>query len=146
MCDAACQLISVYNKGMSATHCLKSVILKRGGLKKVGLQRLSSLYNCMGYKATNTMFEKFGNDFDRDLKVWKEAVEKAELQSHRRAMHPGYYFTGDNVDIRCKPRQMTLKNQNKDNHMFHWVAFENRVNFLFTHLHLPPPLLTKMMV
>ncbi|KAJ7380652.1 hypothetical protein OS493_007017 [Desmophyllum pertusum] len=75
----------------------------RGGLKKVGLQRLSSLYNCMGYKATNTMFEKFGNDFDRDLKVWKEAVEKAELQSHRRAMHPGYYFTGDNVDIRCKP-------------------------------------------
>ena len=156
MCDAACQLISVFNEGMSATRRLKSVILKKGGLKKVGFQRLSPLYNCMGYKATNTMFEKFGKDFDHELKVWKATVEKdvekesnliekeketreeaneeenkqakAELQNHRQAMHPGYSFTGDNVDIRCKPRQMTVKNQNKDHHMFQWVAFENRVS------------------
>lgn len=133
MCDAACQLLSVYNEGMSATRRFKSVILKKGGLKKVGFQRLSSLYHSMGYKATNTMFEKFGKDFDKDLKVWKETVEKdskkersliekeketreqgneeehtqakAELQNHRQAMHPGYSFTGDNVDIRCKPRK-----------------------------------------
>ena len=156
MCDAACQLLSVYNEGMSATRRIKSVIFKKGGLKKVGFQRLSSLYLSMGYKATNTMFEKFGKDFDKDLKVWKETVEKeskkertliekeketreqgnkeehtqakAELQNHRQAMHPGYSFTGDNVDIRCKPRQMTMKNRNKDHHMFQLVAFQNRVS------------------
>ena len=156
MCDAACQLLSVYNEGMSATRRIKSVIFKKGGLKKVGFQRLSPLYLSMGYKATNTMFEKFGKDFDKDLKVWKETVEKdskkersliekekekreqgnkeehtqakAELQNHRQAMHPGYSFTGDNVDIRCKPRQMTVKNRNKDHHMFQLVAFQNRVS------------------
>lgn len=156
VCDAACQLISVFNEGMNATRRLKSVTLKKGGLKKVGFQRLSSLYNCMGYKSINTMFENFGKDFDHDLKVWKETMEKdaekektliereketreegneeantnakVELQNHREAMHPGYSFTGDNVDIRCKPRQMTVKNQNKDHHMYQWVAFENRVS------------------
>ena len=141
---------------MSATRRIKSVIFKKGGLKKVGFQRLSPLYLSMGYKATNTMFEKFGKDFDKDLKVWKETVEedskkerslvekeketreqgneeehtqaKAELQNHRQAMHPGYSFTGDNVDIRCKPRQMTVKNRNKDHHMFQLVTFQNRVS------------------
>ena len=156
MCDAACQLLSVYNEGMSATRRIKSVIFKKGGLRKVGFQRLSPLYLSMGYKATNTTFEKFGKDFDKDLKVWKETVEKdskkersltekeketreqgneeehtqakAELQNHRQAMHPGYSFTGDNVDIRCKPRQMTMKNRNKDHHMFQLVAFQNSVS------------------
>jgi len=132
ICDAACQLISVFNEGMNATRRLKSVILKKGGLKKVGFQLLSSLYNSMGYKSSNTMFENFGKDFDHDLKVWKETIKedaekektliereketreegneeantyaKVELKNHREAMHPGYSFTGDNVDIRCKPR------------------------------------------
>ncbi|KAL9958567.1 hypothetical protein ACROYT_G035597 [Oculina patagonica] len=104
----------------------------------------------------NTMFENFGKDFDHDLKVWKETMEKdaekektliarvketgedgneeantnakVELQNHREAMHPGYSFTGGNVDIRCKPRQMAVKNRNKDYHMFQWVALENRVS------------------
>ena len=77
----------------------------------------------MGYKAKNTMFEKFGKDFDKDLKVWKETVEKdskkersliekemkkntlkPKLSCRTIGMHPGYSFTGDNVDIRCKPR------------------------------------------
>ena len=115
-------------------------------LKKVGFQRLSSLYHSMGYKATNTMFEKFGKDFDKDLKVWKETVEKdskkersliekemkntlkPKLSCRTIGMHPGYSFTGDNVDIRCKPRQMTVKNRNKDHHMFQLVAFQNRVS------------------
>ena len=57
-CDTVRQLISVFNEGMGATCHLKSVILKKGGLKKVGFQRLSHLYNCMGYKVTNTMFKK----------------------------------------------------------------------------------------
>ena len=116
-------------------------------LKKVGFQRLSSLYHSMGYKATNTMFEKFGKDFDKDLKVWKETVEKdskkeksliekemkkntlkPKLSCRTIGMHPGYSFTGDNVDIRCKPRQMTMKNRNKDHHMFQLVAFQNSVS------------------
>ena len=116
-------------------------------VKKVEFQRLSSLYHSMGYKATNTMFEKFGKDFDKDLKVWKETVEKdsktersliekemkkntlkPKLSCRTIGIHPGYSFTGDNVDIRCKPRQMTVKNRNKDHHMFQLVAFQNRVS------------------
>ena len=146
MCDAACQLFSTYNEQMSATRRLKSVILKKGGLKKVGFKRLSPLYNCMGYNATNTMFEKFGKDFDGELKVWKNSVEEdlskennlmdivskaredgnneaikeanANLIQHRQAMRPGYSLSGDNIDIRCDPRQMTVKNRSKDHHMF----------------------------
>ena len=43
---------------------------------------------------------------------------KAKLEKHCYEIHPGYSFTGDNVDMRCKPRQMTKKNQNKDHDMF----------------------------
>ena len=43
-------------------------------------------------------------------------------------MHPGYSFTGDNVDMRCTPRQMALKNRNKDHHMLQTVAFKNQVS------------------
>ena len=50
-----------------------------------------------------------------------------KLQEHRKVMHPGYSFTGDNVDLRCNPRQLTVKNRTKDNHMFQVVAFKNRV-------------------
>ena len=37
-------------------------------------------------------------------------------------------FTGDNVDVIIKPCQMTQENQNKDHHMFQYVAYENRVS------------------
>ena len=155
MCDAACQLISIFNEDMNAIRRLKSVLLKKAGLNKVGFKRLSALNNCMGYNSTSRMFENFGTDFDKKLKMWKNEVEadaqrekellvtlhsaeqegnieatskaEAELDVHQRLMHPGYSFTGDNVDIRCKPRQMTAKNQNKDHHMFQFVAFKNRV-------------------
>ncbi|KAL9977168.1 hypothetical protein ACROYT_G014546 [Oculina patagonica] len=50
----------------------------------------------------------------------------AELHSHRNPMHPGYSFTGDNVDMKCTPLQMTL-NRNKDHHMFQIAAFKNCV-------------------
>ena len=42
-------------------------------------------------------------------------------------MNPGYSFTGDNVDINCGTRQMTLTNRNKDHHLFQLVAFKNRI-------------------
>ena len=58
---------------------------------------------------------------------------KAKLEKHCNEMHPGYSFTGDNVDIRCKPRQMTKKNQNKDYHMFQFVGYKNH----FSSNHLP---------
>lgn len=40
-----------------------------------------------------------------------------ELQNLRATMHPGYSFTGDNIDMRILPRQMTLTNRNKDHHV-----------------------------
>ena len=149
MCDAACQLISIFNGDMNATRRVKSVILKKDGLKKIGFKRLSALNNCMGYNSTSRMFDSFGEDFDKKLKMWKKEVEadderekdllstqgavqvntnNQELDKHREEMHPGYSFTGDNVDIRCKPRQMTAKNQNKDHHMYQYVAFKNRIS------------------
>ena len=156
MCDAACQLIAIFNEDMNAIRRLKSVLLKKAGLKKVGFQRLSAVKNCIRYNFTSRMFENFGTDFDKKLKMWKNEMEadaqrekdllatlqsaeqendidatrkaEAELNVHRKEMHPGYSFTGDNVDIRCKPRQMTAKNQNKDHHMFQYVAFKNRAS------------------
>ena len=151
MLDAGCQLIAIFNEEMNVTRKLKSVILKKGGLKKVGFKRLSPLYVCMGYASTNRLFESAGKGFDKKLKIWKEEVEKGvakensilkslerasdseaeklslELNNHRKEMHPGYSFTGDNVDMRILPRQMTLNNKNKDHHMYQIVAFKNRV-------------------
>ena len=51
-----------------------------------------------------------------------------ELEEHRAQMHFGYSFTGDNVDMRVLPRQMTIKNKAKDHHMFQTVAFKNRIS------------------
>jgi hypothetical protein len=53
MCDAPSQLISIFSEGMCATRRIKSVILKKNGLKKIGFQRLARIYACMGYKSTN---------------------------------------------------------------------------------------------
>ena len=157
MCDAVCQLISIFSEGMNLTRTVKSVILKKCGLTKVGFKRLASVNVCMGYNATNSLFERFGEDFDKELLYWKEQVEKdvkkereisdridqlekeqapvqvianesERLRVHRESMHPGYSFTGDNVDMIIKPRQMTQANQNKDHHMFQYIAYENRVS------------------
>ena len=53
---------------------------------------------------------------------------KKELDQHRSDMHPGFYFVGDNIDMRTKVRQMTLKNQNKDEHMYQICAYKNRIS------------------
>ena len=53
--------------------------------------------------------------------------QKQSLTTHRRAMHPGYYFIGDNVDMKTSVRQMTKQNQRKDHHMFNMCAYMNRV-------------------
>ena len=156
MLDAGCQLISVFNSDLDATRRVKSIVLKKGGLKKIGFKRLASLNTCLSYNSTLKLMEKLGQGHDSRLFEWKEEVERGvkreveilrslkqaqaagnenqvkerevELHSHRESMHPGYSFTGDNVDMRCTPRQMTLKNRNKDHHMFQIVAFKNRVS------------------
>lgn len=76
MLDAGCQLVSIFNENMNATRKLKSIILKKGGLKKVAFKRLSPLYICMGYNATNTLFETAGKGFDKHLQNWKSQVEE----------------------------------------------------------------------
>ena len=43
-------------------------------------------------------------------------------------MHPGFYFVGDNVDLRTQVWQMTLKNQAKDFHLYNMCAYMNRVS------------------
>lgn len=105
----------------------------------------------MGYNSTIKMFESFGKDFDCKLLTWKSKVEEdaqrellnvvnhcdqtsspdtanERLKKHREDMHRVYSFTGDNVDMILKPRQMMKSNQNKDYHMFQYVAYENRVS------------------
>ena len=156
MLDAGCQLFSVSNSDLDATRRVKSIVLKKGGLKKIDFKRLASLHTCLSYNSTNTLMEKLGQGYDSKLVDWKEEVElgvkreadileslkqaqtaenenqikerEADLHTQRAFMHQGYSFTGDNVDMRCTPWQMTLKNRNKDHHMFQIVAFKNRVS------------------
>ena len=42
MLDAGCQMISVFNSDLDALRRIKSVVLKKGGLKKVGFKRFVS--------------------------------------------------------------------------------------------------------
>lgn len=53
---------------------------------------------------------------------------RCSLNEHRKTMHPGFYFVGDNVDLRTQVRQMTIKNQAKDFHMYNLCAYLNRVS------------------
>ena len=53
---------------------------------------------------------------------------QCSLKDHRKTMHPGFYFVGDNVDLRTQVRQMTLTNQAKDFHMYNMCAYMNRVS------------------
>lgn len=53
---------------------------------------------------------------------------RRSLNEHRKIMHPGFYFVGDNVDLRTKVRQLTIKNQTKDFHMYNLCAYSNRVS------------------
>ena len=60
------------------------------------------------------------------------ALNAAELEealsNFRKGMHPGFYFIGDNVDMRTSVCQITFKNQAKDHHMYQICAYQNRVS------------------
>lgn len=49
MLDAGCQLISVFNSDLDATRRIKSVVLKKGGLKKVGFKRFVGIIIMLNY-------------------------------------------------------------------------------------------------
>ena len=70
-----------------------------------------------------------GNDVLAFVTVMFELAEaEADLVHHRNPMHPGFYFVRDNVNMRTKVRQMTLGNQNKDQHMFQICKYKTRVS------------------
>ena len=76
-------------------------------------------------KETVQLLRSAGVDTN-DLVLEQDSLEN-ELKNYRKEMHSGYYFVGDNVDMFTKVRQMTVSNQNKDQHMFQVCAYLNRV-------------------
>ena len=60
--------------------------------------------------------------------LFQLAELESRMESHRNNMHPGYYFVGDNVDLRTNVRHMTSTSQAKDQHMFQMCAYMNRVS------------------
>lgn len=93
-----------------------------------------------GIQDSYRLLYDFGTQFDEVLFKWKDEVEEDEskerellsvvqdrkskndprleeakdaLENHRATMHPGYSFTGDNVDMRLLPRHMTTKSKTK---------------------------------
>ena len=63
-----------------------------------------------------------------EILVLEQEQLKESLKQHRASMHPGYYFIGDNVDLRTQVRQMTSKHQPKDFHMYNLCSYLNRVS------------------
>ena len=70
--------------------------------------------------------------FSQDMPIEGLMMELEEMQQslakHRKSMHPGYYFVGDNIDMKTSVRQMTNQNQRKYHHMFNICAFMNRID------------------
>lgn len=74
MLDAGCQLISVFNSDLDATRRVKSIVIMKGGLKKIGFKRLASLYTCLSYNSTHTLMEKLGQGYNSKLVVGKKKL------------------------------------------------------------------------
>lgn len=60
--------------------------------------------------------------------VFRLSDLEKQLEIHRTKMHEGFYFVGDNVDMKSKVRHMTIENQNKDQHLYQICAYKNRVS------------------
>ena len=136
-------LLHCRNRNVNANAALMSLILKKGGAKKAVFKRLSALHLCVSYNTTLRLQTQMGADFDMPVKMWAEKVHSdaleerklqvetgdgAEAQTGKKSdTHPGYKVVGDNVDFKAKARHMTLKNQNKDHHMFNTMAVKHRV-------------------
>ena len=81
MLYAACQLISVFNADLDATRRVKSIALRKGGLKKIGFKRLASLNTCLSYNSTITLMEKLGQEHDSLLLGINFCFWATELES-----------------------------------------------------------------
>ncbi|XP_070577497.1 uncharacterized protein [Ptychodera flava] len=58
--SAAAHVISIYNDDLNTVRRLNSVMMKKGGLKKVAIEQLAAQYVCVGYGCTSSMLEYFG--------------------------------------------------------------------------------------
>ena len=76
---------------------------------------------------TDTILLLSNTGTDTNDLVLEQVILENELERHRKEVHPGYYFVGDNVDMFTKVRQMTVTNQNKDQHMYQICAYLNRI-------------------
>ncbi|XP_053398038.1 uncharacterized protein LOC123565316 [Mercenaria mercenaria] len=76
----------------------------------------------------DSMFIEFDDPVESVHTLFMAENLKAEMSNLRSTMHSGYYFVGDNVDMKTKVRQMTLTNQNKDHHMYQVCAYKNRIS------------------
>lgn len=61
---------------MNAVQRLNSLILLKGGAKKVAFQRLNSTNDCLSYKATLSMADTFGSKWEGDVMKWVDEVDK----------------------------------------------------------------------
>lgn len=73
----------------------------------------------MSYSSTIAQAERFGAGALEQLQQWKEEVENGEP--------PGYYFIGDNLDMRLKSRFQTSETADNDIHMYQLAAYKTRV-------------------
>ena len=149
--SSACKLLSVHDHQLSLMQHMNSIILSKGGCKKVAYTRMNAMNDCTSYKVTLDKMSQIAEEGLDEVKDWakdcnednkKERLLMSDisaatpeekgplvktLQEHRQVMHPGYHIVGDNVDFVVKARHQTISLHDKDVHMFQLVANLNRV-------------------
>eukprot|EP00794_Sanderia_malayensis_P016282 gene16282-17920_t len=103
-------------KELSLVQRLMTVILTEGGVTKKCNERLQKVGVCLSYTRKINLLEKLGGHFNRKL---VDAVRGGK----------SLRGTGDNLDYRELPHDMTSENQNKDLHYFATNFIVNRIEF-----------------
>ena len=144
---AAGTLLYLRNEHMNAQQTMTALSLKRGGTSVKTIDRLKARGLSVAYATLLNKQEEFGKDFDKDVLEWKKKLEEEYKEEERldalakendpvaseglarlnKRRHPGYLLNGDNVDLRIKPRQMTMDSGTKDLHYYQLIAIENRI-------------------
>ena len=71
--------------------------------------------------ATENILQQQVSDIENEIRILNDTEDHGRFilarqqAMHRLTMHPGYYFVGDNVDMRTKVRHMTFAHQKKIN-------------------------------
>ena len=63
MLDAGCQLISVFNSDLDTIRRIKSVVLKKGGLKKVRFKRFVVVTNTINFNLMNYFWNIYHTEY-----------------------------------------------------------------------------------